>query len=78
VASSAEEARSLANVLFEHGAYRNAGECYIAAGDYRRANLAFLKAAAPESTIAARDFADTRNSAREQFQRIQRNLHRSW
>jgi len=78
VASSAEQARSLGDVLFEHGAYQNAGQCYIAAGDYSRANLAFLKAAAPQSAIAARDFADTRNSAKEQAQRIRRNLHRSW
>jgi hypothetical protein len=78
VAASADEARSLANVLFERGAYHNAGECYLAAGDYSRANLAFLKAAAPASAIAVRDFAETRNSAKEQFQRIQRNLHRSW
>ena len=78
VASSAEQARSLGNVLFERGAYQNAGECYIAAGDYTRANLAFLKAAMPESATAARDFAETRNAAKAEFQRIRRNLHRSW
>jgi hypothetical protein len=78
LASSAEQARSLGKLLFERGAYQTAGECYIAAGDYSRANLAFLRAAAPESAAAARDLAETSNAAKAQFQRIRRNLHRSW
>jgi hypothetical protein len=78
VASSPEQARSLGNELFERGAYQNAGACYIAAGDYSRANRAFLRAAVPESAVAARDAAQTRDAAKAQFQKIRQNLHRSW
>jgi hypothetical protein len=52
--TDAQEARTLADKLFEKGEYQHAGACYEAAGDMARANLAFLKAAGPASEESAR------------------------
>jgi hypothetical protein len=43
------QARRVAQQLLDQAAYQRAGECYQAAGDLARANLAFLKAVGPES-----------------------------
>jgi hypothetical protein len=41
---STAQAHSLADRLYEQGSYQPAGACYLAAGDYDRANRAFVKA----------------------------------
>jgi hypothetical protein len=53
-ASSMEQARSVADVLFEQGAYQRAGSCYQAAREYALADRAFLKALEPASAATAR------------------------
>lgn len=55
---SIEEAHSLADRLYEQHSYRQAGACYLAAGDYDRANRAFVKAVGPSSAVTARQLSD--------------------
>jgi len=57
-AANPREAKLLADVLYEKREYQRAGECYEAAGDPSRAQLAFLKAAGPSGERAARAFRE--------------------
>lgn len=57
--STREQAHTLAESYFEQGAYQRAGACYEAAGEYARANRAYVRAVEPESTV-------TRQRASEQ------------
>jgi hypothetical protein len=57
-AANPREAKSLADVLYEKREYQRAGECYEAAGDPSRAQLAFVKAAGPSGEKAARAFSE--------------------
>src|SRR5580765_4994285 len=59
--TSPEQARWVAEQLFEHGAYQSAGACYQAAGDLTLANLAFLKAVGPEGNAAERRLTEQRD-----------------
>lgn len=65
-----QEARVLADRLFEQGEYQRAGVCYQAAGDMARANLAFLKAAGPESEDTARGLKAQRDAAKALFAKV--------
>lgn len=66
-AATAQEAKSLADRLYEQGDYRHAGQCYQAAGDLAHANLAFLKAAGPAGEDTARDLKVQRDAAKALF-----------
>jgi hypothetical protein len=70
-ASSPEQARWLADVLFEQGAYQSAGVCYEAAGDHALANKAFLKAVGPQSSATARQLSEQRDQAKVLFRQLQ-------
>jgi hypothetical protein len=68
---SAEEAHSLADGLFEQGSYQAAGACYLAAGDYDRANRAFVKAVGPASAATARQLSDQGAQAKTMLHNLQ-------
>jgi hypothetical protein len=65
-----QEARSLADRLYAKGEYQHAGECYQAAGDMVHANLAFLKAAGPQTQATARALRAQRDAAKALFVRV--------
>jgi len=67
---STPEAHLLGDRLFEEGSYQAAGECYLAAGDYDRANRAFVKAVGPASATMARQMSEQG----EQAKRLLHNL----
>jgi hypothetical protein len=77
-ALSAEQAKSLGNTLFDRGAYQRAGECYAVAGDYGRANLAFLKAAGTQGANSARQLTEDRDQAKGQLEKMRQAVRRSW
>jgi hypothetical protein len=70
-AASPQEARSLADVLYERGEYQRAGECYQAAGDASHAQLAFLKAVGPNSEATARAFRQQQDAAKSLLSKVQ-------
>jgi hypothetical protein len=69
--TDAQQAKSLADVLYAKGEYERAGECYEAAGDSSRAQLAYLKAAGPNSEAATRGLREERDAARALFTQVQ-------
>jgi hypothetical protein len=69
--ASPQEARSLADVLYERGEYQRAGECYQTAGDASRAQLAFLKAVGPNSDATARAFRQQQDAAKAFLTKVQ-------
>jgi len=66
-----QQARGLADVLFEQRDYQRAGECYEAAREYALANQAFLKAVGPQSAVTARQVSDQRDQAKALFHHMQ-------
>lgn len=68
---STEEAHSLGDRLFEQHSYQAAGECYLAAGDYDRANHAFVRAVGPASAATARQLSDQGEQAKTMVRRLQ-------
>lgn len=71
-ASTREEARSLADQLLQAARYESAGKCYEAAGEYARANEAFLKAAGAESKAVERENADHIEAAKKLARQVER------
>jgi len=63
-AAHPQEAKAVADVLYEKGEYQRAGECYQAAGDASAAQLAFLKAVGPNSEANARALNDQQQAAK--------------
>jgi hypothetical protein len=59
-----EQARSMADALFEQGNYQGAGICYQAAQEYALANRAFMKALEPQSKLTARQLSEQRDQAK--------------
>jgi hypothetical protein len=59
-----QEAKSLADALYEKRDYQRAGECYEAARDPSRAQLAFVKAAGPKGEASARWLREQRDAAK--------------
>jgi hypothetical protein len=70
-----EAARRLADSLFEQGAYRSAGECYQAAGEYDLANRAFVKAVGPQSAVTANQLSEQRDQAKTMLRKVQLAFH---
>jgi hypothetical protein len=66
-----QEARSQADVFYERGEYQRAGECYQAAGDASRAQLAFLKAVGPNSDATAQAFRQQQQAAKSLLTKVQ-------
>lgn len=65
--ASRQEASALADSLYRKGDYQHAGQCYEAAGDMGRADLAFLKATGPKSEEAGRDLKAQADAAKSLF-----------
>ncbi|HUA90207.1 MAG TPA: hypothetical protein VL994_12290 [Steroidobacteraceae bacterium] len=70
-----EQAKWLANEFFAQGAYQRAGECYQVAGEYARANEAFVRAVGPRSEATARQMSEQRERARALFHQVQVAFH---
>lgn len=73
--TSSQEAGWVAERLFEQGAYARAGQCFEAAGDFRHANVAFLKAAEAESNAAERRLSAQSDQAKALFRQVQQSFH---
>jgi len=71
-ATAPQEAKVLADALYEKGDFQRAGECYDAAGDSLRAQRAFLKAVGPSGEEAARGLREDREAAKALFAQAQR------
>ena len=69
------EARSLADALYQQGAYQRAGECYQIAGDSNRANVAFTRALGPASAVTTRRASDQAEQTKALVQRYKQALH---
>ena len=70
-ASAPEQARWLADALFEQGAYQRAGECYEAAGEHSLADKAFVKAVGQQSSATTHQLSEQRDQARALFHQLQ-------
>src|ERR1700738_2780645 len=68
--ASAEEARSLADLLYGQGEYQRAAECYLSAGEHSLADAAFLKAAVPASTDTSHRLAENREEIKGQLRKL--------
>ena len=66
----AKLAHQRADLAFRKAQYRQAGQCYLIAGDKPRADLAFVKAAAAESPAAKRQLEANANQVKEQFRQL--------
>ena len=66
-----EQARSVADTLFEQGNYQSAGMCYQAAGEYGLANQAFLKALEPQSELTAHQLSEQSDQATRLLHKVQ-------
>jgi hypothetical protein len=75
-AASKQEAKELADRYYEQREYQRAGECYDDAGDRSRAQLAFLKAAAPNAAETARALKKERDAAKGLFTQVQQAFHK--
>jgi hypothetical protein len=73
--TSSNEAGWVAERLFEQGAYERAGRCYEAAGDFRHANVAFVKAAEAQSNAAERRLSAQRDQAKTLFRQVEQSFH---
>ena len=62
--TSVEQARSMADDLYQQGDYQSAGVCYQAAAEYALADRAFMRALEPQSEQTARQLAEQREQAR--------------
>ena len=70
-APTGEQARSMADSLFEQGEYQSAGVCYQAAGENALANRAFMKALEPQSELTARQLSEQRDQANRLLRKVQ-------
>ena len=70
-----QQAKWLADEFFAQGAYQRAGECYQVAGEYARANEAFVRAVGPRSEATARQMSEQRERARALFHQVQVAFH---
>jgi hypothetical protein len=72
--TTSQEAEWVAEQLLAQGAYARAGQCYEAAGDFRHANVAFLKAAEAESDAAERRLSAQSDQAKALFRQVQQGF----
>jgi hypothetical protein len=70
-----EQARTLADTLFEQGAYQRAAECYQAAGELALANRAYVRAVEPRSAETARQLSDQRDQAKTMLRKVELAFH---
>jgi len=72
--TTSQQAGWVAERLFEQGAYQRAGHCYEAAGDFRHANVAFVKAVEAESNAAERRLSAQRDQAKALLRQVQQSF----
>jgi len=70
--SSAEQARTAGDLLFEQGAYQRAATCYQAAREYALADRAFLKALEPASAATARRVSEQSEQTKTMWRSVAR------
>jgi hypothetical protein len=70
--STQDQARGLAQVLFEQGDFQHSGACYQAAGEYALANRAFLKAIEPQSAKTARQLSEQGEQTKDLVRKMRR------
>jgi hypothetical protein len=70
-ATTEQQARSMADTLFEQGDYQSAGVCYQATGQYALANRAFMKALEPQKELTARQLSEQRDQAQMLLRKVQ-------
>ena len=75
-ATTPEHARTLADKAWQDGAYRLAGECYVAAGEHALANEAFVKASAQTSGDTSRRLASNLNDVKAQARQMKQAFQR--
>lgn len=66
----AKLAHEKADLAFSKAQYRQAGQCYLIAGDDPRANLAFIKATAAETPATKRQLAANAKQVKDQFRQF--------
>ena len=72
--TTSQEAARMAERLFEQGAYERAGQCYEAAGDFRHANVAFVKAVEAQSNAAESRLSAQRDQAKALFRQVEHSF----
>jgi hypothetical protein len=72
--TTSQEAGWMAERLFEQGAYERAGQCYEAVGDFRHANVAFVKAVEAESNAAESRLSAQRDQAKALLRQVQQSF----
>jgi hypothetical protein len=75
-AASPHEAAALADKLFARAEYQHAGACYQVAGDMAHANLAYLKASAPQGEDTARALKAQGDAAKALFASVGHAFHK--
>jgi len=70
--ASAEQARTVGDLLFEQGAYQRAASCYQAASEYALADKAFLKALEPASAVTARRVSEQSEQTKTMWRSVAR------
>jgi hypothetical protein len=68
--ASVGRARWLADKASRDGAYKRAGECYLAAGEPALADEAFVKALGPASADTSRQMAANRDQVKAQARQL--------
>ena len=66
----AKLAHERADLAFQKTQYRQAGQCYLIAGDKPRADLSFIKAAAAEAPGTKRQLAANATQVKDQFRQF--------
>jgi hypothetical protein len=72
--TTSQEAAWMAERLFEQGVYERAGHCYEAAGDFRHANVAFVKAVEAQSNAAESRLSAQRDQAKALFRQVEQSF----
>ena len=68
--ATAERARWLADKASQGGAYQQAGECYLIAGEHAMADQAFIKASAQARADTSRQLAANLNDVKVQARQL--------
>lgn len=63
-------ARERAKAALQRSQYRQAGRCYLAAGDNAKADFSFVRAAGAESAVTKRQLAANASQVKQQFRQL--------
>ena len=70
-ATTAADARWLADELFRQGEYRSAAACYESAGDFTHANESYVRAARAQGEASAREAQNQGTAAKALLTQVQ-------